>query len=125
MHLRSMWRRTGRLTLLLLMGALAACTTQGRFRIPPGTELEVYRRPVTPDAEGVVTTAPFFWTAAGIPPGSGIEYRLLRGGQVVKEGRLRAKFRVVSIFWPPLGAVYWPMGFNPAIIYDLVDDTQQ
>jgi len=125
MHRRSIWQRTRLLTLVLVIGALAACTTQGTFRIPAGTELEIYRRPVTPDPNGLVTTAPFFWTAAGIPPGSGIQYRLLRGGQVVKEGRLRAKFRVVSIFWPPFGAIYWPMGFNPEITYDLVNDTQQ
>ncbi|MGZ5602355.1 MAG: hypothetical protein ACXWFX_17320, partial [Methylobacter sp.] len=74
---------------------------------------------------GKVTTKPFFWTAAGIPPEGGIPYRLEKGGKVVKEGKLRTKFRTVSIFWPPFAAIYWPMGFNPDITYDLVNDKQE
>jgi len=93
--------------------------------IPPGTQLEVYRRPVTPDPNGLVVTAPFFWTAAGVPPGGGVEYRLLKGGKVVQQGHLRSKFRVVSIFWPPFAAIYWPMGLNPNITYDLVKGKQE
>jgi hypothetical protein len=117
---------TRALALVFVLGlATVGCSTTGRFVIPPGTQLEVYERPVTPDASGQVTTKPFFWTAAGVPPGAGIKYRLLKDGKVVKEGRLRAKFRVVSIFWPPLAIIYWPMGLNPSITYDLVKDTQQ
>jgi hypothetical protein len=104
---------------------LTACTTQGTFVIPKGTQLEVYQRPVTPGPDGLVVTRPFFWTAAGIPPAGGVEYRLLRGNKVIKEGRLRAKFRVVSIFWPPAAAIYWPMGLNPNITYNLVKGTQE
>ena len=103
----------------------SACTTTGNFKIPEGTQLEVYQRPVTLESNGTVVTKPFFWTAAGVPPASGVEYRLLRGGQVVEEGRLRSKFRVVSIFWPPFAAIYWPMGLNPNITYDLVSGTQE
>jgi len=115
-----------RLTLLTTcVIGLFGCSTTGRFVIPPNTQLEVYRRPVTLAADGTVTTRPFFWTAAGIPPGGGIEYRLLDGQKVVKQGRLRAKFRVVSIFWPPYALIYWPMGFNSKITYDLVKDTQE
>jgi len=110
---------------VVFAATLGACTTQGTFKVPAGTDLEVYRRPVTPDSNGVVVTAPFFWTAAGLPPGGGIEYRLLRNGEVVKEGRLRAKFRPVSIFWPPAAVIYWPMGFNDTITYDLVNDKQE
>lgn len=110
---------------LVLVFVLGACTTTGTFKIPEGTQLEVYRRPVTVEAGGRVTTSPFFWTAAGLPPGGGIEYRLLENGQPVKQGRLRAQFRVVSIFWPPLALIYWPMGLNPHITYDLVDDKQE
>jgi len=105
--------------------SMLACTTTGQFVVPPNTKLEVYRRPASVTANGTVTMAPFFWTAAGIPPGGGIEYRLLEGTRVVKEGRLRAKFRPVSIFWPPFALIYWPMGFNPDITYDLVKDTQK
>jgi len=110
---------------LALVASFCACTTSGKFVVPAGTQLEVYERPVTVASDGTVTTAPFFWTAAGIPPGGGIVYRLLKNGQVVKEGRLRTKFRVVSIFWPPAAAIYWPMGFNPEITYYLVNDTQK
>ena len=99
---------------------LGACTTTGHFKIPQDTQLEVYRRPVTVASDGTVTTSPFFWTAAG-----GIEYRVLKDGKVLKQGRLRPKFRVVSIFWPPLALIYWPMGLNPAITCDLVNDTQK
>ena len=109
------------LALVVVLGiALAGCETTGKFVIPPGTQLEVYERSVTPDSSGNVTTKPFFWTAAG-----GIKYRLLKDGKPVKEGKLRAKFRVVSIFWPPFALIYWPMGFNPNVTYDLVKDTQQ
>ncbi|MGJ0483206.1 MAG: hypothetical protein ACR65R_01560 [Methylomicrobium sp.] len=27
--------------------------------------------------------------------------------------------------WPPAAAIYWPMGFNPDITYDLVNGTQE
>lgn len=108
------------LVAVLAIGLVAGCTTTGKFVIPPGSSLEVYQRPVTPDAKGVVVTKPFFWTAAG-----GVPYRLLQGGKVVKQGRLRAKFRVVSIFWPPFALIYWPMGLNPNITYDLEKDTQK
>ena len=109
----------------MLTATLPACSTQGTFVIPEGTQLEVYRRPVTPGADGVAVMKPFFWTAAGIPPGGGVEYRLLKGDGVVQSGRLRAKFRTVSIFWPPFAYIYWPMGLNPDITYDLVQGTQE
>jgi hypothetical protein len=110
---------------LVFLGAASACTTRGTFVIPPGTQLEVYRRPVTPDANGVVVTRPFFWTAAGIAPNGGAEYRLLKEGQVVQEGRLRVVFRGVSLVWPPVAYVYWPIGLNSDITYDLVKGTQE
>jgi hypothetical protein len=111
--------------IVLLTATLPACSTRGTFVIPEGTQLEVYRRPVTPGADGVVETSPFFWTAAGMPPGGGVEYRLLKGDEVVQSGRLRATFRAVSIFWPPFALIYWPMGLNPNITYDLVQGTQE
>ena len=105
--------------------ALLGCTTTGKFVIPPGTDLEVYERPVIVEGDGSVTTKPFFWTAIGMPPSAGIKYRLLKNGTVVKEGRLRSVFRPVSIFWPPLALIYWPVGMNPNITYDLVRDKQE
>ena len=106
---------------------VTGCTTTGTFKVPPGADLYVYKRPQPVDikADGKVTTKPFFWTAAGVPPDGGIPYRLEKGGQVIKEGKLRTKFRTVSIFWPPAAAIYWPMGFNPDITYDLVNDKQE
>jgi hypothetical protein len=100
---------------------LAGCTTSGRFRVPPGTQLYLYRRPepVVIAADGMVTTRPYFWTAAG-----GVPYRLERDGHVLKEGKLRVKFRVVSIFWPPFADIYWPIGLNPSLTYDLVNDSE-
>lgn len=106
---------------------LVGCSTTGHFKVPEGSELYIYKRPeaVSIKADGAVTTKPFFWTAAGIPPGGGIPYRLQKDGEVLKEGKLRAKFRVASIFWPPFAIIYWPMGFNPDITYDLINDTQE
>lgn len=112
---------------LFLLAMVTGCTTTGTFKVPADTSLYIYKRPepVKIAADGKVTTAPFFWTAAGIPPESGIPYRLEKNGATVKEGRLRAKFRVVSLFWPPFAAIYWPMGLNPDITYDLVNDKQE
>jgi hypothetical protein len=120
-----MMKKMGLALTVLVM--VTGCTTTGTFKVPPGIDLYVYKRPQPVDikADGKVTTKPFFWTAAGVPPDSGIPYRLEKDGKVLKEGRLRAKFRVVSIFWPPFALIYWPMGFNPNITYDLVDDTQE
>ena len=42
----------------------------------------------------------------------GIPYKLEKDGKVVGEGKLQAKFRPVSIFWPPAALIYWPMGFG-------------
>jgi hypothetical protein len=108
-----------------VLALFTACSTRGRFVIPPGTQLEVYERPVTPDASGIVVTAPFFWSAAGIAPQGGAPYRLLKGSEVVQQGRLRVVFRPVSMFWPPFALIYWPMGLNPNITYDLVNGTQK
>ncbi len=111
----------------IVLAAVCGCSTTGHFVVPENSELYIYERPtpVPVNDDGTVTTKPFFWTAMGIPPGGGIPYRLEQDGKTVKEGKLRAKFRVVSIFWPPLAAIYWPTGFNPSVTYDLVNDTQE
>lgn len=116
-----------KLSLLLMYLVLSACTTTGHFKVPEGSQLYIYERPQPVDikANGEVTTKPYFWTAAGIPPGGGVPYRLEKNGETLKEGRLRAKFRVVSLFWPPFAAIYWPMGLNPDITYDLINDKQE
>ena len=118
-------RRLAMLGLALLF--VAGCATTGHFRVPDGSKLYVYKRPnpVQVGPGGEVTTKPFIWTAMGMPPNGGIPYRLVKHGKVVKKGRLRANFRVVSIFWPPAALLYWPVGFNPSITYDLVTGKQQ
>jgi hypothetical protein len=113
--------------LLFLVATLlvSGCSTSGYFVITDGTQLVVYRRPVNIQPGGRVVTRPFFWTATGIPPHGGCTYRLLKDNKVIKEGTLRVKFRPVSIFWPPFAVIYWPIGLNQNIIYDLVNDTQK
>lgn len=116
-----------KLYIVLFMLVVTGCTTTGHFKVPEGSNLYLYERPnpVAIGNNGEVTTKPFFWTAAGMPPGGGVPYRLEKNGDTLKEGRLRAKFRPVSIFWPPFALIYWPMGLNPDITYDLVNDKQE
>lgn len=87
---------------------------------------KIHLLPVEIKANGEVATKPFFWSTAGMPLGGGIPpYKLEKNGKLLKEGRLRAKFRAVSIFWPPFSPTYWPMGLNPDISYDLINDKQE
>jgi len=97
---------------------ITGCSTTGQFKVPENSKLYIYERPepVTVQADGKVTTKPFFWTAAG-----GIPYRLEKDGTVVNQGKLRAKFRPVSIFWPPVALLYWPIGFRSDVTYDLTN----
>ena len=122
-----MMKLAGIFKLALIALIISGCSTTGYFKVPEGTDLYIYKRPepVSMGADGSVTTKPYFWTAAVFPPGGGIPYRLEKNGKTIKEGKLRAKFRVVSIFWPPFAAIYWPMGMNPDITYDLINDTQE
>ena len=115
------------LSLCLALLVAAACTTRGRFVIPEGTDLQVYGRPVTLDADGVGVMRPFFWNAAGVPPSGGVPYKLLKNGEVVQEGKLRVRIRPASFFWPPFAQawIYWPIGLQPNITYDLVKGTQE
>jgi hypothetical protein len=103
-------------TIIFAMG----CSTTGHFRVPDDTVLYVHERPVEVESNGTVTTPPFFWTAA-----AGIRYRVEKNGVIVKEGKLRSRFRPVSIFWPPYALIYWPIGFRDDVMYDLVSDTQK
>ena len=113
------------ITVILIM-VINGCSTTGTFKVPKDTQLYIYKRPdpVHITEKGKVTVTPFFWTAAGIPPGGGIPYTLKKDGKVIKKGHLRTKFRPTSIFWPPFALIYWPMGFNDNVVYDLVNDKQ-
>ncbi len=101
--------------ILVVIGLLASgCSTSARFIIPDNTELVVRGQKAERDVQGVyVRMRPFFWTAFG-----GIDYQLLQQNSAVREGKLSARFRVVSIFWPPYAIIYWPAGFNYSC-YDL------
>jgi len=90
--------------------------------VPQGAKLYLHDRPQPEQVQkdGTVDTRPFFWTAAG-----GVQYKLEKDGRVIKQGRLRTRFRVVSIFWPPLALIYWPIGLDRDITYDLVKDKQK
>ncbi|MCP4004208.1 MAG: hypothetical protein GY725_08440 [bacterium] len=92
---------------------LTGCTTTGRFVIPEGTQLEVYRRPVTVQARAL--------------PKGATEFRLSKNEEAIQEGRLHATFRVASIFRLPIlnAVIYWPMGFNPSITHDPVRETHE
>ena len=110
-----------RTTLLAIPAALllAGCSSGTWVKLPPGHHLSLYERPAKHDS-GRVATRPFGWAAA-----SGIPYKLTDGrNQVVQEGRLRARFRVVSIFVPPVAIAYWPMGYGQRC-YDLTGDAPQ
>ncbi|CDZ95054.1 hypothetical protein BN1079_02386 [Pseudomonas saudiphocaensis] len=73
----------------------------------------VSERPTSFD-EGLVRSRPFSWGAAG-----GIPYRVVdQQSETVSSGKLRSRFRVASIFWPPVGIAYWPMGYGQRC-YDL------
>lgn len=122
-----MIRVTTRLILLILTLTTLGCSTTGTFVIPEGTDLYINERPqpVEVEADGKVTTRPYFWTSIGIPPGGGIPYRLEKNGETLQQGKLRSVFRPASIFWPPYAIIYWPVGLNPKITYNLVDDSQE
>lgn len=84
---------------------LTGCSTTAQFRLPPDSQIRFGSRETSHPA-GQVKTLPYFWDSAG-----GIPYKLEQNDKVVQEGRLAARFRVVSIFWPPYALIYWPMGF--------------
>lgn len=95
----------------IFMG-LAGCSTSASFKIPAGTSLVVDNIPLSSEQTANYSRSPFFWKQS-----SGITYQVQKNGKVIQSGKLKAKFRVVSIFWPPAAIIYWPMGFQGA--YDL------
>lgn len=104
--------------LLMLLAPLTflaiGCSTTGQFRIPANQKLVVTDRTVTTDAEGKWKTSPFFWDQTG-----GATYMLYdQNGQVVRRGKVKTKFRIASIFWPPAAIIYWPMGLVKENVYD-------
>ena len=102
--------------IIIFLTLVTGCSTTARFKIPEGTELYLANRaqPVTIGENGIVRTRPYFWSSI-----AGIHYRLEKDHKVVQEGHVAARFRPVSIFWPPYALIYWPVGFNRHASYDL------
>ena len=89
------------------------CSTTTHFKVPPKTDLEVYGRYVVPREDGSVKMRPFFWSAT-----SGIPYNLRDdSGKILRQGKLKSRFRVASIFWPPFAFIYSPLRFG-SDLYD-------
>jgi len=101
--------------LSLALMALASCATKAKFILPPDSTLYINGEAVQPREDGTVVTKPYFWSFTG-----GIPYVLKRDGQIIRQDKCQAGFRVVSIFWPPFAIIYWPMGFGRDT-YDLTD----
>lgn len=95
--------------LVLTLAALfvSGCSITTYVKLPEDTVLKIKRGQELPHEEGELTRTPLSWSSAG-----GIPYKLEKDGEIVQEGRMSSKFRVASIFWPPAGAIYWPMGFR-------------
>lgn len=108
--------------LIMLTGIIFGCSTSAGFKIPPGTEMVIngersaFKKEVDDNGYPVIEKKPFFWSSV-----AGIEYSLVQGDKIIKEGKLQAEFRVVSIFWPPYAFIYWPVGFKLSC-YDLTKD---
>lgn len=98
---------------------VSACSTTTNVKLPQGSKLYLNdsATPATVQEDGEVKTRPFFWSAiAGVP------YRVVKDDKVVSEGKLAARFRPASIFFPPMALIYWPAGFAEEE-YDLTKAT--
>lgn len=93
--------------LLALATIVSGCSAKAYFKLPENTRITVYERPQQ-YSQGLVKTRPFAWSAT-----RGIPYTLSdANGEQLQQGKLRARFRVASVFWPPVAIAYWPMGFG-------------
>jgi hypothetical protein len=105
---------------LALAAVVSGCSTTTYFKLPENSKVQIYKREQQ-YSEGLVKTRPFAWSAAG-----GIPYKITdaTSGNTLQEGKLRARFRVGSIFWPPFAIIYWPMGYGQRC-YDLTQAAPQ
>jgi hypothetical protein len=88
---------------------LFGCSTSTYVKLPEGSTLKIQRGQELPYREGKLSRTPLSWSSAG-----GIPYIIEKDGTMIKEGKMRAKFRPASIFWPPFAILYWPIGFRSA-----------
>lgn len=86
---------------------MQGCSTSTNIKLPEGSVLKIKRGDELPQQEGKLVRTPLSWSSAG-----GIPYAIEKDGKVIQEGKMRAKFRPASIFWPPAAMIYWPMGFR-------------
>lgn len=86
---------------------IQGCSTGTYVKLPEGSVLKIVRGDELPYEEGLVARTPLSWSSAG-----GVPYKIEKDGEVIKEGKMRSKFRVASIFWPPAAIIYWPIGFR-------------
>ena len=105
------------LVIALLLVIFSACSITTSFKVPEGTDLYVYEEKISKSEYDRYKRRPLTWGTAG-----GVRYRLEKEGKVVETGTLKTKFRVVSIFWPPVALAYWPMGFVKNHTYDFTQD---
>ena len=95
------------LAIMVLPLAMIGCTTSTYVKLPADSVLKIQRGEQLALQEGYVKRTPLSWSSAG-----GIPYKVEKNGAVIKEGKMRAKFRPASIFWPPAAILYWPIGFR-------------
>ncbi len=106
-----------RIALLLCIVLLtSACSTKAWFKLPEQSTIAINERPQQYH-QGLIKVRPFFWNRAG-----GVPYTLTSATGSTERGRLRARFRPASIFWPPFALIYWPMGFGQRC-YDMTGAT--
>ncbi len=86
---------------------MQGCAISTYVKLPENSVLKIKRGQEIPFQEGKIVRRPLSWSSA-----AGIPYKIEKDGQIIKEGKMRAKFRPASIFWPPVAIAYWPMGFR-------------
>jgi len=93
-----------------------SASTQGKFTLPPNSQLVVNDKPVTLAEDGSAKMSAFGW--------GGARYKIVRDGKTVSSGKLETKFRPISIIWPPFGLLYVPKGLDDGRTYDLAEDVK-
>jgi len=105
---------------------LSGCSTTMQVTLPADSELYINgsSTPTTIEEDGSITTYPYFWNSAGTPPSGGISFQVKRGKQIITNGQFFSQFRPMSLLWPPLAILYWPMGFSDKVAYNLDNYTE-
>ncbi|MGJ4748532.1 hypothetical protein ACQV5M_19380 [Leptospira sp. SA-E8] len=102
-----MQKKLATLVLAGLVLVMQGCSTGAYVMVPADTKLVIPAKGDQTYDSGFVKTRPFSWGQAG-----GISYQLKKNDAEVTSGKLPSKFRAASIFWPPVGIAYWPIGFR-------------